>query len=110
VLGTSLNGSSNKVMSGCIIERWCETETQDAVEVAKVQESIGSLRDAILLEWVRIATEHNALMAHSNFLQGKSEKTSRRYRWVTSPVEFGCGEKLCRVETLRAAVVRNKTT
>jgi hypothetical protein len=55
-------------MSGCIIERWCETETQDAVEVAKVQESIGSLRDAILLEWVRIATEHNALGAHSNFL------------------------------------------
>jgi len=69
-LEMSLNSSNSKDMSGCIVERQCQTETQKAVEVTKAQESIGSLGDAILPEWVRIATGHKALGTHPISFRG----------------------------------------
>ena len=62
-LEASLNDSREKVMSGCGVERRYQSEAQEAVEVAKAQESIDLLWDAILPQQVRIAIGHNALGA-----------------------------------------------
>lgn len=67
----SENGSVGKVMSGCVIERWLQTEAQNAVGAMEAQESIGLSMDAILLRWERIAARHKALGMDPISFRGK---------------------------------------